>query len=284
VFQLAWSHTLAPGLRGLALAREREGLLAWDQNHWLYVLDHEGQRQGQIHFPGELVAACCADDGSAYAAVGGKGELCWLAPDLMVRWQQTLPQPALAVAMDPFGQYLAVADVKGGVHFFNCLGQAAGSLTLPRPLHHLVFVPAVPVAVGSADYGLVAAFDLKGNVLWRDGLVAHAGSLAVSGDGAQIVLACFSEGLRRYDQDGKNLGRLPGADACRLASLAFTGRFILLAGMTHRLTLLDRDGQSLAFQAADNGIVALALSALGDYAVAALANGTVVKWMLAPVS
>src|SRR5262249_17911137 len=152
--------------------------------------------------------ACCADDGSACAAVGGRGEVRWLTPDLMPRWERTLSHPALAAAMDPFGQYLAVAGARGGPHGFDRTGKQGARGESPRPLHLLAFVPAAPFVVGSADFGLVAGFDLTGRLAWRDGLVAHAGSLAVSGDGAEVVLACFSEGLQRYNHLGQNRGRL----------------------------------------------------------------------------
>src|ERR1700724_2930009 len=89
-FQPAWAHSLSAGPRGVALVRERDWVLAWDHSHWLYLLNHAGQRQGQIRFPGALVCVAAADDGSAYAAAGSKGELCWLAPDLMSRWQKNL--------------------------------------------------------------------------------------------------------------------------------------------------------------------------------------------------
>ena len=42
-------------------------------------------------------------------AVGAAGEVWWLAPDLATRRQQTLPQPQVAAALDPYGGYLAVA-------------------------------------------------------------------------------------------------------------------------------------------------------------------------------
>src|SRR5438552_11814364 len=120
-FQPAWSQSLNGSPRGLALVRERDWILAWDQNHWLYLFDHAGHGQGQVRFAGRLVAACCADDGSAYAAVGNRGEICWLAPDLTTRWQHALSSPAVTVTMDPFGQYLAVSDDRGNVHLFNRL-------------------------------------------------------------------------------------------------------------------------------------------------------------------
>src|SRR5260370_5852244 len=207
-FRPAWSAALGSAPLGLTLAREKDWLLAWDQGHWLYLLNQAGQRQGQFHFPGTLAAACCADDGSAYAAAGNKGEIVWLAPDLMPRWQHTLLQPALAAAMDPFGQYLVVADTRGHLTLFNNQGQEKISLQTARPMHHLAFVPMAPVLVGSADYGLVACFGLDGSMRWRDGLVSHAGALSVSGDGSKILIACFSDGLQAYDLAGNKRDRL----------------------------------------------------------------------------
>ena len=277
-FRPAWSVSLGSSPVGLALARERDWLLAWDQSHWLYVLNHAGQRQGQFHFPGNLAGACCADDGSAYAAVGNKGEVAWLAPDLMPRWQHTLPNPALTCAMDPFGQYLAVAGSRGHVTFFHNQGQQKVSVQTPRPMHYLAFVPQAPVLIGCADYGLVAGFGLDGSMRWRDGLVAHAGSLSVNGDGAKIFIACFSEGLQGYDLNGKKLERMPVIEPYRLVSQSFVGQSILVAGMSNRLYLLDSVGKALGTQPVDKSIAALALSAMGDHATAALTDGPIVRW------
>jgi hypothetical protein len=277
-FHPAWSSSLGSSPAGLTLAREKDWLLVWDQANWLYLLTHAGQRQGQFHFPDTLAAACCADDGSAYAAVGAKGEVIWLAPDLMPRWQHTLPHPALAVATDSFGQYLAVADARGHLIFFDNQGRETARLQTPRPMHHLAFVPAAPVLIGSADYGLVAAFALDGSTRWRDGLVAHAGALSVNGDGSKILVACFSEGLQGYDLEGKKLERLPVIEPYRLVSQSFTGQAILVAGMSNRLLLLDQAGRALGEQSTDKPIAAIALSALGDHATAAFSDGPIVRW------
>src|SRR5262245_41190332 len=76
-----WSQALGTQLRGVALAREKGMLLAWDDTHTLYLLKQHGERQAQRRLAG-VVAGCAADDGSAYAAAGGGGEVWWLMPDL----------------------------------------------------------------------------------------------------------------------------------------------------------------------------------------------------------
>jgi hypothetical protein len=273
-----WSQALTGGARGLALAREKGWILAWDDADWLYLLDPQGQRQAQVHAPGPLASACCSDDGSAWAAVGSRGEVWWLAPDLTTRWQRAVPAAAVAATLDPFGQYLAVADARGNLHILDRLGRLVCRAHSPRPLLHLAFGPSA--VVGSADYGLVACLDLGGRWLWRDGLVAHVGSLAVSGDGGQILLACFSEGVLRYDGQGKKRGRSPAPEPCRLVSVSFDGRLVLVGGLTSRLLLLDPAGNTLANHQLEKPPAAAALSPLAENAVIALSEGPVVRLSL----
>jgi len=271
-----WSHPLPASPRGLALARERGWVLAWDSNHWVYLLNRTGVRQAQWHAPARLAAACCADDGSAYAAVGGGGEVWWLAPDLMPRWERSVGHAAVAAALDPFGQYLAVSDARSHLRVFDVHGRALAHTQTPRPLHHLAFVPEAPVLLGSADLGLVAGFDLTGHCPWRDGLVATVGRLPVSGSGDRVVLACYSEGLRLYNLTGQKQGHVALPEPCRLALLTFDGRLTLVVGPGNRVLLIDRKGQTIATPAVEQPVVAAALGALGDTLVLAQSDNRVV--------
>jgi hypothetical protein len=181
----------------------------------------------------------------------------------------------VAAALDPFGQYLAVADARGSLHILDRHGRLVCRAHSPRPLQHLAFGPTA--LVGSADYGLVTCLDLDGRWLWRDGLVVHVGSLAVSGDG-QILLACFSEGVLRYDGRGTKQGRLAVPEPCRLVSVSFEGRVVLVGGLNGRLLLMDTVGDIIASQLMERRLVGLALGPLGDTAALALADGPVV-WL-----
>src|SRR5207244_11988062 len=71
------------------------------------------------------------------------------------------------------------------------------------------------------------------------GLRPHAGSLAVSGDGATVALAGFSAGLYCYRLDGPPHRWLPLASLCRLAALRHDGRCILVASQANELLLAD---------------------------------------------
>jgi hypothetical protein len=274
LFHPVWSKTLQGSPRGLQWAREKNWLLAWDDAHWLYLFDDQGKPQVQKHTDPSLVAACVSDDGTAYVALTGKGEVCWLAPDGMPRWQHTLPQPGLTAALDPFGQYVAVATQSGTVHFFNRRGQPLHQVDCPRPFHHLTFVPGAAALVGCADYGLVACMDWHGQWIWRDGLVAYVGSLATSGDGERIVLACFGEGIQCYNLKDPKRHRLPGVEGCRLATISFDGQRILAGISGNEVVLLTPAGEILARHTLDKLVVGLAMDALGHHVAAVLADGT----------
>jgi hypothetical protein len=271
----AWSLLLAAAPCGLSLAREGGWLLAWDTRNSLYLVNRAGELQGRTTLPGKLVAACAADDGSACAAVGAGGEVWRLTPDLMPRWTARLPSRATACALDPFGRYLATADAGGGLRFFNAHGKLVGRTQTPRPLVHLAFVPEESLLVGCADYGFVACFAPDGECKWRDGLVAHVGTLAVSGDGSRIVLACFSDGLRGYDLEGKQQPRLRVTEPCRLVALSFNGRRTLVGTLGSEVCLVDREGQSGWKREMDTMPAAIALGALGEVFFAALGDGHV---------
>jgi hypothetical protein len=270
-----WSHKLQALPRGLSLAREKGWLLVWDERGWLYLFSAAGKPQGQRQQPKGVIGACCADDGSALAAIGAGCEVSWLAPDLSLQWETKVPGTPLAVAIDSFGQYVAVADDRCGLHIYDCLGRTVRQIETPRALHHLVFVPTAAHIVVSSDFGLVACLDFAGRWIWRDGLVIHVGSLAVSGIGDQLILACYTEGLQRYALTGSKLVPFSTVEPWRLVSTSFDGRYILTGGLSNNLSLLDGTGKLIRTVSLDSQPIALALAPLGDQAFIALEDGQV---------
>src|SRR5579884_3786380 len=108
MMRLLWSRTLSPGLCGLLWARERGRLLTWDTAGALTLLDAGGAEAGGVRLTPPLTAVACADDGSAVAALSAD-RLLYLGADLAVRWERRL-SGGTALAVEAFGQYLAVAD------------------------------------------------------------------------------------------------------------------------------------------------------------------------------
>jgi hypothetical protein len=273
--QVVWSRKLAAPPRGLALARERGWLLVWDSQHGLHLFNRSGEPQARWQSAHALTAAACAEDGGSFAAVGAQGQVWMLAPDLSPRWERTLPQRGTAVALDPFGHYLAAADGRGGLTLYDHNGRSRWHAANARPLQHLAFIPERPVLAAAADFGLVACYGITGSVLWRDGPVAHTGSLAVNGDGTVIVLACFSDGLCCYSLEGPKRRGFPGAGPCRLAAASYDGDAFLTADLGNHLHLRDAVGAVRGEWPLDGAPVGVALSALGDEAYVALADGRI---------
>jgi hypothetical protein len=274
--QPLWCHKHTVPLRGLSLARERGWLLTWDAGSSLSLFNASGERQAVRPFPFSVAAAASADDGGSFAVAGAQGEVLLLAPDLSNRWERRLSHKALAVALDPFGLFVAAADAGGNLQVYEAGGEAAWRAEVARPLHHLAFVPEKPLVLGAADFGLVACFDRAGRCDWRDGLVAHVGSLAVDGAGATAALACFSDGLHLYAAAAGQPRRAPLPIPCRLAAVSYTGDALLTVDLEGRVHLRRPDGQARDEYAPGGPVVALALAALADHACLALADGTLI--------
>jgi hypothetical protein len=204
-----------------------------------------------------------ADEGATLALLG---------PDLLTHWERTTSGQPVAVAVEPFGRLVALASASSTLAVYDGRGRLLWRVETPRPLLHLAFVPERPLLIGCADYGLVMAFDAMGRNLWRDGLVAHVGSLAVTGSG-RSALACFSAGLQWFEVDGRRVP-VPEQTPCHLADLSYDGATVLAAG-TGEVTLRKQNGGVQTWPAPAMP-TALALDALGRWAAVGLVDGRVI--------
>jgi hypothetical protein len=267
-----WTQKLA-GLRGLALARERHWLLAWDGDQ-LSLWDAAGRCLTRKQAATTLAVACSADDGQAYAASGAEGQLWYLSDELRTRWETRLPARPLAVALSPLGEHLAAADAAGGLQLCDATGRRLWRTTVPRPLDRLAFIPEHPLLVGCAAAALVVCYDLTGRQAWRDSHVANFGSLSVTGNGDRIALACWSEGVCCWDRAGRKLPPLSGLGAVARVKQSYDGSRLLVEDPNHRVSLRKPSGELISECPLEARPVALALDALGRSVAAALADGT----------
>src|SRR5262249_10270382 len=158
----------------------------FDAERMLTLIDPSGHVALRKPSPATLGAAAFADEGKVVAALGRRGQVWLLNAEFDVIWQRSLTARPVAVAIDHLGLAVAVADEGGGLPVFDAPGQEVWSVATPRPLVRLACVPESGTLVGAADLGLVCAFDKIGRALWREGLMANVGSLAVSGAGERI--------------------------------------------------------------------------------------------------
>lgn len=275
--QLVWSRPLSAVPLGLSMARETGALLVWDGEQHLSRFDRLGQRELRQRAPATLIAATQSDDGLTVAAVGRRGQVWLMTADLVVVFERSLPARPVALAMDPLGQRLAVTDDAGGLYLFERSGEEIWRGSAAKPLVHLAFVPEAPALVASAEFGLVCAFDRDGRCRWRDGLVAHAGGMAVSGDGSRIVLACFTEGLNCYTLAKLKRTQLARAAPSRLVGLDYRGEVLVTTGLANELALRGTVGDVRDVLMLPATALALAVEALGAGVVVALADGSLAR-------
>jgi hypothetical protein len=250
---------------GLILVRDATALSLWDVRGEPVVA-----RPG----PGPVIAAGCAEDGSAFVCAEAGGTVRVYREELTPGWERTLSRRPVALAVAPLGQAVAVADDAGGLTVFDGRGQDRWQTTAPRPLRHLAWVAEAGALAGSADFGLVCLYDDAGQQRWRDGLVAHVGALAASGDGARVVLACFTDGVRRYGVEQPRPVTLGEGLECRSLASSYAGDVLLtlsLDGTT--LTRRDGMGQAQGSLTLSGPVAGFALDALGETAVVALSSG-----------
>jgi outer membrane protein assembly factor BamB len=197
-----------------------------------------------------------------------------LGPDLRTHWELQLPTPAVTLALDPLGDLLAVSDTAGALHLLQASnGKALWRIDSPRPLHHLAFLPEVPLLIGAADTGLIAAYDPTGTCRWRHGLPAHIGSLAVQGNGKVIALAGFSEGVYCFDHTGQRSKRLARLGPCRRLALSYEGHLVVLETLEGELVLTTAGGAVLNRYSPSGRILSMALDPLGESLLLALTAG-----------
>ena len=240
-------------------------MLLWDDHHWLFWTNHLGQRQAQARLPSPIATACISEEGSVFAAAETAGRVCWLATDLHPRWERQLKSKPTAIALDPLGVLLAVAEEQGRLSILDREGQLVREITCPRPAHHLAFVPGTARLVAAADFGWVAAYDLeKGDWLWRESPVANIGGMAVAGVGEPILLACFSEGIRGYQKDGQPWKFTSPIPTCQAVTVSYDGSLIITLEMDGTLRGTTAQGTPRFSHRLQTAPVALALNPWGD--------------------
>ncbi len=271
-----WSQTMQSSAKGISYARESGRVFTWDDSDWLYSFSQAGTRDGQRKLS-DLTGIAAAENGLAAVAVSKKGDLWWMGPDLTTRWHRILESSPTACAIHSLGDYCVAADTKGRTFLFDSRGKQTATFTSPRPLQHLAFAVEKAAVIGCADYGFVAAFDQKGDVIWRDGPVSHVGSICVGYGDAAVALACFGEGLRRYSLSGNKLDERKVNDPCHLVAQSYDGSLYATSDASSKVCFLGRKGQLLHRHKCDRSVVSLALGALGDELLVVLSGGSVVK-------
>ena len=272
-----WSFATDAPLVGLELARETGEVLAADASGGLYLLDRRGQVVSLSRGFHALGALAWSDVGTGGALVMGETRLCRLNRQLKVDWSLDLPDVIRTIAVDPFGQYVAVCLAGGGNVVFDPHKRQVGAFDTMRPLSFVQFLSSEPTLIGAADYGLLTCHDLQGRELWSERPWSNVGDLGVTGSGDSISLAGFNQGIQKFDGSGHSLGSHVVEGTASRLSTSFIPRRLIVATIERHLHWLDGDGELLWAAQLPEEIIRVRCAPLGTAAVCGLTTGRILR-------
>lgn len=271
----SWAWYSHSPLRGLGLAREKLEIHAWDDSGHVYLLDTFGQLVAERRLPSDVIGVARADTGSRLAAVTKEGWLWWLDEKLDVIGELNLHIDIISVAIDPHGDYVAISAQGSRLVIISRIPKVVGSVQTSQTYRYLSFVPATGRIIGVAEQGTVACHDLRGTLIWKETMYSTVGSLAVDETGGTIVLAAYGHGLLRFDAKGRREGTYHIEHTPNLVAVEIDGSRLLAASIDGYLTAFDYEGTVLFDRKIGDKASALAMDALGRFAVLGFESGEV---------
>jgi len=271
----SWAWYSHSPLRGLGLAREKLEIHAWDDSGHIYLLDAHGSVIAERRLPTDVIAVARADTGSLLAAVNKQGWLWWLDEKLDVVGELNLHLDIVSIAMDPHGDYVAVSAQGSRLVIISRLPKVIGSVQTSQTYRFLSFVPATGRIIGVAEQGTVACHDLSGTLVWKETMYSTVGSLAVDDAGETIVLAAYGHGLLRFDRKGRREGTYHIEHTPNLVAVEIDGSRLLAASIDGYVTAFDYEGTVLFDRKIGDKALALAVDALGRFAVLGFESGEI---------
>ena len=290
--QVAWSVVTDAPLKGMALAREAGAVLAWDEADQLYRINARGEFQSVARAPGRIQAATISDDGSIVGLLGEGSRLWVMDGDFTLLHERASVADPLSIAVDPHGKYLAVGSKLNLIQFYSAQhARLAGRVETRQPLSTIVFVPNEPFLVGIGAFGSIAGIELyakgatghlDGETAWYEPLMSGVGRLATTGDGAMILVSCFTHGVQRHSIAGKSEGAYHLGGSASQAVPDFAGRIIAVATGEGELAVLSGTGNVRWRDTLPSPAICLETDALGRFLVHGRATGEIVRLDLQP--
>jgi hypothetical protein len=286
--EIAWTVVTDSPLKGLALAREAGTILAWDEGNQLYLFNILGESLSSSRVPNKILAGAISDEGGLIALLveAEDAGLLLLNADFGVVEQRPAPSEASFVSIDPHGRYVAIGTRHGILHLVNRYGRPAGRLETLESMAHFCFVADQPMAVAAAAFGMMLGVSLESTrggdrleteVLWHDRLMSNVGRLAISGDASMILASCYTLGIQRFDQRGRNEGSYHLGGTVAHAVPDFPGRTIVAATLEGELAVMNSGGNVRWRTQLPRPVNALEMDPLGRFVIHGNATGEIIR-------
>ena len=274
---LRWSFSTDAPLVDLVTARESGEVLAGDASGGIYMLDRRGRAVAVTRGFANLSALAFSDTGEALAAVVRDTKLCRLDRRLDMRWSIDLPDTIRAVAVDPFGEYIAASLANGRTHVLDSQRDTVSRFETARPLCLLTLIATEPVVIGAAEYGLLCSYSLDGALNWNEQLLSSVGDLAATGDGGNVYLAGFSHGVLAFDGEGMNRGTYVVEGTPNHVSTSFVSRRLCVTTLERHTYWIDANGEMLWAGVLPEDAVRVHCDPVGNGAVCGLVSGRILS-------
>lgn len=271
-----WRFATEAPLTGLQLARETGEVLAGDDIGSLYRIDRRGDYSAVTRIRAAIQAIALSDDGQFAAALADDTQIYRLDRHLQTVWRLDLPERCLQVAIDPYGQYIAVSLADCGNLVFDARRRRVAGFPTIRPLKHLQFLTSEPKLIGAAEHGLLCCHSLSGQCLWEEKLWSNVGRLAATGGGELIYLAGFNHGVQTYDGQGAPVGSYIVEGTVNRIAASYDPHRLIASTVEKRLYWLDADGELLWASDTPQSVSQLCCDPFGEWAVSGFEDGQVV--------
>lgn len=271
-----WTFGVDAPLTGLRLARETGEILAADETGGLYRIDRKGDYSAVNRLRDPIREVSWSDDGQVAVALVGDSQLHLFDRSLKERWMLDLPEECYQIAIDPYGQYIAVSLADSGNLIFDAKKRRVAGFETIRPLKHIRFLTSEATLVGAAEHGLICCHSLDGEQLWQEKLWSNVGEMTATGDGNLIYLAGFTHGVQTFDGDGDPIGSYILEGTVNRLATSYDPNRLIATTVERHLYWLDADGELLWSAETPNDVVRLTCDPFGEWVVCGFADGHLV--------
>jgi len=273
--RVAWETATPSPLVGLVVAAEDGTAVLWDSAGTVVSISRAGVRLGTWQSKSPLRAAGISADGQVVAAASADGTVHLLNPDLSRLRKFRSDDDPIALALDPNGWHVVVSTASGNTALYDALGRVMARLDFLRALRYLHFVVAKPALIGCSEEGMLAAFNLKGEQLWRVASAARVGGLACDARARKILVPAFSAGLLTFDGRGESLPSAARVDHPSRVAMSPLGAPVVIASLDQSVSLQSRDGLLQRLPPLESPVVAVGIDPFGRQAWVGLEVGRV---------
>jgi len=275
---LRWAYALEAPLVAMDMGRESGEILAVDDCGGLYRINRRGELLKSSKGLRGARAVAWSDTNAAGAVIIGDQKVLRLNGKLEADWSVGLPEPALGVAVAPFGRQTAISLANGGNLVLGEQSEQLSIFETARPLKWIQFLTNKPVLIGAAEYGQVCAHHINGERLWSEKCFASLGEMSAAANGELILVAGFNQGIQSFDgDDGSTRDSYLTEGTVSRVACSYDAERIAAATLEHHLLWLNFSGRLLWSTEVDEEIVRVICDPLGDWLLVGLRSGQILR-------